>query len=181
MDGEGSDLGWELSTAVVLFHEAVARRLGLNAVEHKALGLIARRGPLPTGALTAELGIGASAVTGVVDRLERAGYVRRTPDPQDRRRVLLTALDGGRDTRPGLDSIFAELGREMGAFMQRYDEREIAAILDYVTNTIRVLRTLTRRLTEESERAGEPYPGQQRQQRRRVARGEPDHRESTGS
>ncbi|MFD0591918.1 hypothetical protein ACFQZ4_04560 [Catellatospora coxensis] len=46
-----SDLGWELSTASVLFHEAVARRLGLTAVEHKALGMIVRGGPLPAGAL----------------------------------------------------------------------------------------------------------------------------------
>ncbi|REF35480.1 MarR family transcriptional regulator [Thermasporomyces composti] len=176
---DGADLGWELSTAIVLFHEAVAHRLGLNAAEHKALGLIVRRGPLPTGALTSELGISASAVTGVVDRLEQAGYVRRTPDPRDRRRVLLTASDTA--TGPDLAGIFAELGEEMGTFMRRYDERELAAIHDYITNTIRVLRTLTRRLAEESASESGPYHGRQRRRRRRVARGEPDHRESTGS
>ncbi|GLW05403.1 putative HTH-type transcriptional regulator YcgE [Microtetraspora sp. NBRC 13810] len=140
---DGAELGWELSTAVVLFHEAVARRLGLSAVDHKALGLITRRGPLPAGALAAELGIGASAVTALVDRLARAGYVRRVTDPGDRRRVLVSADTGH---VPDLSDIFAALGRDMSAFMADYDEREIAAITDYVTRTVAVLKAHTARL-----------------------------------
>ena len=146
----GEALGWELSTAVVSFHEAIARRLGLNAIEHKALGMIVRAGPLPVGALAPRLGVGASAVTGIVDRLERAGYVRRGPDPADRRRVLVAAVPS---RVPDLTGVFAELGRQMAAFMARYDERELAVILDYVQNTIRVLQELTARLTEEQESA----------------------------
>ncbi|MDG4830350.1 MarR family transcriptional regulator [Solwaraspora sp. WMMD1047] len=144
MTVSGADLGWELSTAIVLFHEAIARRLGLNAAEHKALGLIIRSGPLPTGALAPQLGVGLSTVTGIVDRLERAGYVRRGPDPADRRRVLVSA-DPSRI--PDLTGVFADLSREMGAFMSRYDEREMAAVIDYIGNTIRVLKAQTARLT----------------------------------
>ncbi|GAA3836531.1 MarR family transcriptional regulator [Sphaerisporangium flaviroseum] len=140
---DGAELGWEFSTAVVLFHEAIARRLGLNAVDHKALGLITRNGPLPAGALATELGIGASAITALVDRLERAGYVRRTHDPDDRRRVLISA-DTGRV--PDLGGIFADLGHEMAAFMGKYDQRELAVIVDYITNTIAVLKAQTARL-----------------------------------
>ncbi|MFI6264987.1 MarR family transcriptional regulator [Micromonospora sp. NPDC051006] len=139
------DYGWELSTAVVLFHEAIARRLGLNAAEHKALGLIVRSGPIPTGTLAPELGVGPTAVTGIVDRLERAGYVRREPDPTDRRRVLLVADESA---VPDLSGIFADLGREMTAFMAAYDEREMAAIVDYIENTIRVLRAQTVKLAD---------------------------------
>ncbi|RLP92598.1 MarR family transcriptional regulator [Micromonospora sp. BL4] len=141
-----TDYGWELSTAVVLFHEAIARRLGLNAAEHKALGLIMRAGPLPTGALAPQLGVGVSAVTGIVDRLEQAGYVRREPDPSDRRRVLVVA-DPSR--APDLTGIFADLSREMNAFMSRYDERQMATVVDYIENTVRVLRSQTARLTGE--------------------------------
>ncbi|MEV1332948.1 MarR family transcriptional regulator [Micromonospora costi] len=141
------DYGWELSTAVVLFHEAIARRLGLNAAEHKALGVIARSGPMPTGALAPELGVGITAVTGIVDRLERAGYVRRESDPADRRRKLLVA---DRSRVPDLGGIFADLGREMSAFMTKYDEREMAAIIDYIENTIRVLRVQTEKLADGS-------------------------------
>ncbi|MDH2429996.1 MarR family transcriptional regulator [Sphaerisporangium sp. TRM90804] len=154
---DGADLGWELSTAVVLFHEAVARRLGLNAVDHKALGFVTRNGPLPAGALAAELGLGASAITALVDRLQRAGYVRRVHDPEDRRRVLISATTGH---LPDLSGIFADLGREMGAFMAKYDERELATITDYVNGTIEVLKAQTARLAA-SAGPGEPEPARE--------------------
>lgn len=141
-----SDQGWELSTAVVLFHEAVARRLGLNAAEHKALGIIARSGPLPTGALAPKLGVRPSAVTAIVDRLEAAGYVRREPDPEDRRRVLVRAVTGA---GPDLQAVFADLSREMTEFMRKYDAKEMAAITDYIDNTIRVLTAQTAKLLAE--------------------------------
>ncbi len=139
------DYGWELSTAVVLFHEAIARRLGLSAAEHKALGVIARSGPLPTGALAPELGVGPTALTGIIDRLERAGYVSRRPDPADRRRVLVQAEPG---RTPDLGGIFADLTREMNAFTAKYDEKELAVITDWLDNTIRVLRAQTAQLRE---------------------------------
>jgi DNA-binding MarR family transcriptional regulator len=144
---DGAELGWELSTAVVLFHEAIAQRLGLSAVEHKALSLITRHGPLTAGALAQQTGLTSGAVTGLVDRLERAGYVRRTQDPGDRRRILVAAIP---DRRPDLGGVFAELGQEMAEFLATYDERELAAIGDWITNTIKALRTQTRRLTDEA-------------------------------
>ncbi|MFC7245653.1 MarR family winged helix-turn-helix transcriptional regulator [Catellatospora aurea] len=139
-----SDLGWELSTASVLFHEAVARRLGLTAVEHKALGMIVRGGPLPAGALAPQLSVGASAVTGIVDRLVRAGYVERRPDPEDRRRVLIAATAD----RPDLSAIFADLTREMGTVVARYDAEQLATITDYLEHTIAVLRAQTAKLSD---------------------------------
>lgn len=141
------DYGWELSTAIVLFHEAVARRLGLNAAEHKALGMVVRSGPLPIGSLAPQLGVGITAVTGIVDRLERAGYVRRQPDPADRRRVLVVADE---DRVPDLGGIFADLGQAMAAFTAKYDQRELAVITDYLDNTIRVLHEQTAKLAASS-------------------------------
>lgn len=82
----------------------------------------------------------ASAVTALVDRLERAGYVTRAPDPADRRRVLVGAGPAG---RPDLGDVFAGLGRDMAALMSRYDERELAAVLDYIRGTITVLEKHT--------------------------------------
>jgi DNA-binding MarR family transcriptional regulator len=145
---DDAELGWQLSTAVVLFHEAVAHRLGLTAADHKALGLVMRNGPLTAGALAELTGLTSGAVTGLVDRLERAGYVRRAADPADRRRVLISAvLDGHTD----LDEVFAGLSHAMGAFVDRYDERERAVIVDYLTRTIEVLRDQTRRLTAQMQ------------------------------
>ncbi|WP_017571557.1 MarR family winged helix-turn-helix transcriptional regulator [Nocardiopsis halotolerans] len=140
----GADLGWRLSTAVVLFHEAVGQRLGLRALDHRALGLIEREGPLTAGALAELTGLTPGAVTGLVDRLSRLGHVRRTPDPADRRRVLISANS---DARPDLSDALTGLSRAMGGLMAKYDDAELAAITDYVTNTIDILNAETQRLS----------------------------------
>src|SRR5829696_7912643 len=78
------------STAAVLFHHAVADRLGLGPTDHKCLDLLRERGPMTGSDLAALTGLTSGAVTGVVARLERAGYVRREPDPSDGRRLILS-------------------------------------------------------------------------------------------
>src|SRR5690606_38950594 len=65
--------GRSVGTASVMFHEAVAERLGIGASEHKALDLLRRYGEMTAGALTEHTGLTSGAVTGIIDRLERAG------------------------------------------------------------------------------------------------------------
>lgn len=140
---QGADLGRELSTAVVMFHEAVGTRLGLSASDQRALALISRHGPLTAGQLAEYTGLTPGAITGMVDRLERAGLARREPDPSDRRRVRVTSTGTG-----GQPEVFRELAAAMNEITSRYTEAEQRAIADYVTRTIDVLRAQTRKLTE---------------------------------
>ncbi|WNV84399.1 MarR family transcriptional regulator [Umezawaea sp. Da 62-37] len=140
----GADLGRELSTAVVMFHEAVGQHLGVSAGDQRALALI-RGGPLPAGALAKEIGLTPGAVTGMIDRLEAAGLVRREVDPNDRRRVLVDSTESGISAHSGL---FDELAAAMGKMVGRYTAAEQAVIGDYVVRTIGILREQTARLTE---------------------------------
>lgn len=149
--GAGTDWGRRLSTAVVLFHEAVGHRLGLSAVDHRALTQIHDHAPLTAGTLAQLTGLTPGAVTGLVDRLERAGLVRRNPDPSDRRRILIEPIT---DAGTGLDEVFGDLGSAMARFMAKYDARELATITDYMRNTIDVLQEQTRRLGTTVEGAG---------------------------
>ena len=66
-----------------------AERLGLNGTDLHAVNIIENSGGLTAGELATEAGLTTGAVTGVIDRLERAGYARRVADPDDRRRVKL--------------------------------------------------------------------------------------------
>jgi len=66
-----------------------ANALGINRTDANALDVIDRRGRITAGDLARELRLSTGAVTTVIDRLERAGFARRVPDPGDRRRVLL--------------------------------------------------------------------------------------------
>src|SRR5262245_57499161 len=75
-----------------MFHQAVADRLGLNPTDHKAADRRLTRGPMTAGELADATGLTTGAVTGVIDRLEKAGYVRREDDPKDRRRVIVRVV-----------------------------------------------------------------------------------------
>jgi DNA-binding MarR family transcriptional regulator len=69
------------------FDNLAAERLGVNRTDLHCLNTIENAGGLTAGELSRETGLTTGAVTGVIDRLERAGYARRVPDPEDRRRV----------------------------------------------------------------------------------------------
>jgi DNA-binding MarR family transcriptional regulator len=71
------------------FDNLAAERIGLNRTDLHCINIVENSGGLTAGALAAEAGLTTGAVTGVIDRLERAGYARRVPDPADRRRVKL--------------------------------------------------------------------------------------------
>src|SRR5579871_2016463 len=85
---EGNLLGRDFVAAVVVFHELVGRCLGLSATDRKCLDLLSR-GPVTAGEIAKFTGLTTGAVTGIIDRLAKAGYAERVNDPQDRRRVLV--------------------------------------------------------------------------------------------
>lgn len=71
------------------FDNLAAERLGLIPTDLHCINIIENSGGLTAGRLATEAGLTSGAVTGVIDRLERAGYARRVSDPADRRRVKL--------------------------------------------------------------------------------------------
>jgi DNA-binding MarR family transcriptional regulator len=75
--------------AVDQMDDAACRALGINRTDGRCLDIIDREGPVAAGRLAQASGLTTAAVTAVIDRLERAGYARRTADPKDRRRVLV--------------------------------------------------------------------------------------------
>jgi DNA-binding MarR family transcriptional regulator len=88
----GKELGEELQrggTLNVLHTNAIADKIGLSATEFEALDIITHHQPVSAGKLAMYCGLTTGAITGLVDRLERAGFVQRHRDTNDRRRVLL--------------------------------------------------------------------------------------------
>ncbi|MBW4718975.1 MarR family winged helix-turn-helix transcriptional regulator [Saccharothrix obliqua] len=84
------DYARETSALTILFHSRVAEQMGLSPTDEKCLDLAMRaEGPVTAGRIAELSGLSTGAVTGVIDRLERAGYVRRVRDPHDRRKVLV--------------------------------------------------------------------------------------------
>jgi DNA-binding MarR family transcriptional regulator len=145
----GELLGRELSTAVVMFHEAAAARRGLTATENKALDLLARRGPITSGELARELGLTPGAVTGLVDRLAQAGYAQRVPDVADRRKIFVVA-DVDRLTAE-MKPIFEPLREAVANLAHGYTPDQMTVIEHFVSNAAAILRDQTARLTGEAQ------------------------------
>lgn len=116
------------STAVVLFHHAVAERLGLGPTDHKCLDLLRERGPMTGSELGAITGLTSGAITGVVARLERAGYLRREPDPHDRRKQILhLALK-----RAHIQDVIDPLREDVAAMLEHFDKHQLSAIAEFL-------------------------------------------------
>jgi predicted transcriptional regulator len=141
----GNLLGREFITAVVVFHETVGRLLGLTAVERKCLDVLARIGPVTAGGIAEHTGLTTGAVTGLIDRLQSAGYVERATDPTDRRRVLVSLRPDSRLNQV-MPAVFGPLGVDMAALTGRYQPEELLVIADFLRRTTDVLVAHTRRL-----------------------------------
>lgn len=139
----------ELATAVIAFHEAGARRLGMTAAERKCAGIIAELGAATPKQLAQATGLSTGAITGIVDRLERAGYARREPNPADRRSVVVRPRNTDRLARESFP-IFAALTEAMDGLSARYTDRERELILRHLEETILILREQTAKVQERS-------------------------------
>ena len=102
----------EMSTETILFHQAVADAVGLHITDHQCMHFIHRYGAMPAGRLAELTGLTTGAVTGIIDRLEIAGYVRRTNDPKDRRRTIVEPTSNKKLQRK-LEMIFIPLHEKM--------------------------------------------------------------------
>ncbi|MER7212090.1 MarR family transcriptional regulator [Streptosporangium sp. NPDC000239] len=117
------------------FDEAAAARLRLNRTDLRCLDVVLAEGPVPAGALSLALKLSPAATTTVIDRLERAGMVVRSTDPENRRRVLVSATDAARSAEA---EIFVPVGRAGAQALGEYEPDQLAVILDFLRTARRV-------------------------------------------
>ncbi|HEY6672213.1 MAG TPA: MarR family transcriptional regulator [Solirubrobacterales bacterium] len=130
------------------FDNLAAERLGVNRTDLHCLNIIENSGGLTAGELADEAGLTTGAVTGVIDRLERAGYARRVSDPADRRRVKL-------EVTPKFYSRANKIWGPMAAdWESRLSRRFTAEELELVTEFVRATNQLSRRHLERLRKMG---------------------------
>lgn len=133
------------ATQTVVFHSAVAARLGITVTDLSALNLLSMQGPLTPGQLADQLGVTrGGAITTVVDRLERAGYVRRSRDSEDRRRVRVELV------AVRAEVAVAPLYGELAALDEGMpdDDATLRTLLDFVREVNAALVRATSRVSE---------------------------------
>jgi DNA-binding MarR family transcriptional regulator len=128
-----------------MFHQSVADVLGLHITDHKCLDLIRQYGAMPAGRLAELTGLTTGAVTGIIDRLEKAGYVRRANDPKDRRRTIIEPIRNKKWER-NVEAIFIPFHERMHKLLSSYSDSELAFLLDVLTKSIELTHEESKKL-----------------------------------
>src|SRR5690349_23889180 len=130
-----------------LLGQLAAERIGVNATDLNCLNLVALAGPMTAGELARQTGLTTASITGVLDRLEEGGFVRRERDPKDRRRVIVTLNPG-----PGLREIGPTFGPLVRAWREAaagYSDEDLRLLLDFQLKLEQIVRDQLARLRGE--------------------------------
>ena len=126
----------EMSTETIMLHQAVADRLGLHITDHKCLDFVYRHGAMTAGRLAELSGLTTGAVTGIIDRLEAAGYVQRADDPKDRRKTIVQPTRNKRLEKK-IEVIFLPLRARMHKLLSTYSDEQLTFLLDATSELIK--------------------------------------------
>ena len=141
-------LNWESRRSAAflgMLNRAVASRVKLNATDIETLGVLAVVGTTTPTRLASLLAMGTGSMTLVIDRLERAGFVRRVRGAKDRRSLTVEFVPERSGEIAGFYAPLRQRGAEVA---ERYTDSELAVIVDYLTRSNDMLRDLATSLTE---------------------------------
>ena len=127
-----------------LLSQASAERIGINVTDLNCLNVIALTGSMTAGELARATGLTTASITGVLDRLEDSGFVRRERDPGDRRRVNIV-LNAGRALRD-VAPVFAPMLKAWRAVAARYSDDELRQFVGFQQELEQIMRDQLTRL-----------------------------------
>jgi DNA-binding MarR family transcriptional regulator len=129
------------------FFRAAAARIGITVTDMQVIDVLNLTGPMTAGQLADLTGLTTGAITGMLNRLEEAGLVRRERDPSDGRRVIVRLVPD-KDEMQKIDSIFDSLGDEWDDMASHYDDEQLAFLLEFLKSSNALSRKEIVRLRE---------------------------------
>jgi DNA-binding MarR family transcriptional regulator len=127
----------EFLTALALHGQAAADAAGLGPTDFYALNLVGAFGPLTAGQLADRTGLTTGATTRLIDRLELAGYVRRSADPTDRRKVVIDLLP---ERLAPIHKAVEPAQHRLGEIFATYDPDQLDTLFDFFGRAAPALR-----------------------------------------
>lgn len=148
---ERTDLARELRQFQGLgasYFRAAATRIGLNATDIQVIDILESDGPATAGRLADLTGLTTGAITGMLNRLEEAGLVRRERDPNDGRRVIVQ-LTRSKDDTHTIDPIFAPMAEAWDEMVAHYNDEQISFLLTFLKQSNMLAKNVIVRLREQ--------------------------------
>ncbi|WP_214326393.1 MarR family transcriptional regulator [Nonomuraea sediminis] len=139
-------------SAVDAYDEAAAQYLGVNRTDLRCIEVLLEHQEITPSQLGVALGLTTGSVTAMLDRLEKLGYLTRSPDPGDRRKVIVRATEEARAKGWELYGPIVEDGASIPA---SYTDEQVELLLDF---TRRSRELYERQIAKLRERIGEKRP-----------------------
>ncbi|WP_219825615.1 MarR family transcriptional regulator [Nonomuraea typhae] len=139
-------------TAVDAFDEAAAAYMGVNRTDLRCLDLLGRTDAMTPTRLGTALGLTTGSVTAMLDRLEKLGYLTRSPDPGDRRKVIVRATPMAAEKS---QVVYGPVAEEGARFLAGYTDEQVALLLGF---TRRAREMYDRQLARVTALAAEKRP-----------------------
>src|SRR3984957_18884289 len=135
----------DVSVQLSLLNHQVRGQLELKGTDLECLDLISRDGPLSPSALARRAGLHPATMTGVLDRLERGGWIARERDPADRRARIIHLL---RDRTGEILKLYAGMNEAMDEICAGYSADDLELLSGFLRRTADAGRAATQQLAE---------------------------------
>jgi DNA-binding MarR family transcriptional regulator len=143
---ESRKLSQQYAYASLQMHEAIARKAGFSGTDHKYLGFLLQKGKLTAGDLAELSGLTTGAVTGLINRFEKKGLVKREYDERDRRKVLIVA-DYEKIVKI-LEPFYRQFQEESEKLLATFSASEIATIQSFLLKGISLMKATHNKFKE---------------------------------
>jgi DNA-binding MarR family transcriptional regulator len=130
-------------------------RLDLKDTDLECLDLITRYGPLSPSALARRAGLHPATMTGILDRLDRGGWIDRSRDPSDRRGVVVQAARGRGAEILRLYLVDSGMNTAMDQICADYEDKDLELLVGFLRRTADAAQTAAEKLTRSTERSAD--------------------------
>lgn len=133
-----ADLDWRLrsfTTSAVLAANSIAQKVGIGPNDLKCAEILIRMGAMSAGELGEKAGLTTGAITGIVDRLEKAGWAKRVPDQNDRRRIIIHPGPQDAETMTGLYKSYME---SLTRLLEGFSDAELTLVTTFIDGLIKI-------------------------------------------
>ncbi len=129
---EITDAMREMAVQMSVLNIRAAEQVGLRDLDLKCLDILMRSGAQSASALARRVGLHPATMTGVLDRLEKGGWIVRERDPEDRRAILVSPV---RERVGEVVKLFLGITAQMGDVLERYDQHQLETLVDFIRTT----------------------------------------------
>lgn len=126
-----------LTRSSLMLQHAIAEKMGLNVTDAECIDFLMEMGPSTAGDLAKATRLTTGAITSVIDRLEKAGFVKRESDPGDRRKVIIKFLP---KKHAGAKKFYGAMATDVFQLFSGYNESKLKSMLQHTNSLAAIMQ-----------------------------------------